>query len=64
MARRDRARTPAADAAGVVAQRLADGLARRDGPVRQRAAGGLRELGAATGLVGIGHEPGSPDQGV
>jgi hypothetical protein len=105
MARRDRARTPAADAAGAVAQRLADGLARRDGPVRQRAAGGLRELGAvdravysavattptpsldeplrrlsnaannsrlwgnnhwilATGLVGIGHEPGSPDQGV
>ena len=46
MARRDSAHTPAADAAGVVAQRLADGLARRGGPVRRRAAGGLRELGA------------------
>jgi membrane-associated phospholipid phosphatase len=51
MARRDRAGTPAADAAGVVAQRLADGLARRDGPVRQRAAGGLRELGAVDRAV-------------
>ena len=46
MARRDSAREPAAGAAGAVAQRLADGLARRGGPVRQWAAGGLCELGA------------------
>jgi membrane-associated phospholipid phosphatase len=46
MARRDSARTPAVLAAGGVAQRLADGLARRGGPVRRRAAGRLRELGA------------------
>ena len=46
MARRDSAREPAAGAAGTVAQWLADGLARRGGPVRHRAAGGLGELGA------------------
>src|SRR5580693_5668985 len=46
MARRDSARTPAGGAAGVVAQRLAEELARQGGPVRQRAARGLRELGA------------------
>ncbi|HJY56444.1 MAG TPA: hypothetical protein VJ418_08685, partial [Streptosporangiaceae bacterium] len=46
MARRDSARTPAAGAAGVVAQRLADKLARRGGPVRQRPASRLRELSA------------------
>ena len=46
MARRDSVRTPAAGAAGVVAQRLADQLARRGGPVRQRPASGLRELSA------------------
>jgi hypothetical protein len=46
MARRDSARTPAAGAAGVVAQRLADQLARRGGPVRPRPASGLRELSA------------------
>ena len=38
MARRDSARTPAAGAAEVVAQRLADKLARQGGPARQRAA--------------------------
>jgi membrane-associated phospholipid phosphatase len=43
---RDSARSRAAGATGAVAQRLADGLARGDGPVRRRAAGGLRELGA------------------
>ncbi len=47
MVRRGIARAPAADAAaGAVAQRLADGLAHQGGPVRQRVAGGLRELGA------------------
>jgi membrane-associated phospholipid phosphatase len=46
MARRDKARTPAGDTAEAVARRLADELTRRGGPVRQRAAGGLRELGA------------------
>jgi len=51
MARRDSARTPAAGAAGVAAQRLADGLARRGGPARRRAAGGLRELGAVDRAV-------------
>ena len=45
MARRDSARTPAA-AAGAASRRLADELARRGGPGRQRAARGLRELGA------------------
>jgi membrane-associated phospholipid phosphatase len=51
MARRDSARTPAAGAAGVAVQRLADGLARRGGPARRRAAGGLRELGAVDRTV-------------
>jgi membrane-associated phospholipid phosphatase len=51
MARRDRGRPPAADAVGVVAQRLADSLARRGGPVRRRAAGRLRELGAVDRAV-------------
>ena len=46
MARRDSATTPAAGAAGVVAQRLADKLARQGGPARQRPASGLRELSA------------------
>jgi membrane-associated phospholipid phosphatase len=35
----------------VVAQRLADGLARRGGPVRRRTAAGLRELGAVDRAV-------------
>ena len=46
MARGNSARTPAAGAAGVVAQRFADKLARQGGPVRQRPASGLRELSA------------------
>jgi hypothetical protein len=46
MARRDNAREPAAGAVATAAQRLATGLARRDGPVGRRAAQGLRELGA------------------
>ena len=46
MARGNSARTPAAGAAGVVAQRFADKLARQGGPVRQRPASGLRELNA------------------
>ncbi len=51
MARRDSARDPAAGVAGAAAQWLADGLARRGGPVRQWAAGGLRELGAVDRAV-------------
>jgi len=51
VARRDKARTPAVGAAGAVAQRLADGLARSGGPVRRRAAEGLRELGAVDRAV-------------
>ena len=43
---RHKAAVPAAGAAGAVAQRLADELVRQGGPVRQRAARGLRELGA------------------
>jgi membrane-associated phospholipid phosphatase len=46
MARRDNARELAASTAGVAAQQLADELVRQGGPVRQRAAEGLRELGA------------------
>lgn len=46
MARRDSVREPGAGTVGTAAQRLATGLVRRDGPVRQRAARGLRELGA------------------
>ena len=45
-ARGDSATTPAAGAAGVVAQRFADKLGRQGGPVRQRPASGLRELSA------------------
>ncbi len=48
MARRDSASAaaaPAVGAAGAAAQRLADELARRGGPVRQQAARGLCELG-------------------
>ena len=51
MARGDSARTPAAGAAGPAARRLADELPRRGGPVRQRLAGGLRELGAVDRAV-------------
>jgi membrane-associated phospholipid phosphatase len=51
MTRRDSARLPAAGAVGVVAQRLADELAQSGGPVRRRAAGGLRELGAVDRAV-------------
>jgi membrane-associated phospholipid phosphatase len=51
MARRDSAREPAAGIAGAAGQWLADGLARRGGPVRQRAARGLRELGAVDRAV-------------
>jgi membrane-associated phospholipid phosphatase len=49
MARRDSGRAaagPAAGAAGAVARQLADEFARGGGPGRQRAARGLRELGA------------------
>ena len=46
MARRDNAAVPAAGVAGAAAQQLADELVREGGPVRQRAAEGLRELGA------------------
>jgi membrane-associated phospholipid phosphatase len=46
MTRRDNVREPAVGAVATAAQRLAAGLARQDGPGRQRAAGGLRELGA------------------
>jgi len=45
-ARPDSSREPAAGASVPVTQRLADQLARRSGPVRQRAAAGLHELGA------------------
>src|SRR6516165_11081680 len=51
MARRDRAREPAAGAADAAALQLADELARQGGPVRQRAAQGLRELGAVDRAV-------------
>jgi membrane-associated phospholipid phosphatase len=46
MARRDSARKPTVGAAEPAAQRLADELMRRGGPVRQQAARGMRELGA------------------
>jgi membrane-associated phospholipid phosphatase len=49
--RLDSARAPAAGAAGVAAQRLADRLARGGGPVRGRAAEELRELGAVDRAV-------------
>jgi membrane-associated phospholipid phosphatase len=51
MARGDSAREPTAGIAGVVARQLADGLAQRGGPVRRRAARGLRELGAVDQAV-------------
>jgi membrane-associated phospholipid phosphatase len=43
---RDSSPEPAAGASVAATQQLADELARRGGPVRQRAAAGLRELGA------------------
>jgi len=43
---RDSSREPAAGASVAVTQQVADELARRGGPVRQRAAAALRELGA------------------
>src|SRR5215469_9384033 len=46
MARRDNAAALAAGTAGAAAQQLADQLVRQGGPVRQRAAEELRELGA------------------
>jgi len=46
MARRDAARESPADAAGALAQRLADKLAQLCGPIRRQAGEGLRELGA------------------
>jgi len=46
MARRDNVVAPAAGTAGVAARQLADELVRQGGPVGQRAAEGLRELGA------------------
>jgi membrane-associated phospholipid phosphatase len=46
MARRDNATAPAAGTAGAAAQQLADELVRQGGPARERAARGLRELGA------------------
>lgn len=54
MARRGRTRAaagPAAGAAGAAARQLADELARHGGPGRQRAARGLRELGAVDRAV-------------
>jgi undecaprenyl-diphosphatase len=51
MARRDKAQAQAPGTAGAVAQRLADGLMRQGGPVRQRAAGALRDLGAVDRAV-------------
>ena len=44
--KRDSLRDPSASAADAAAEQLAKGLARRDGPVRLRAARRLRELGA------------------
>ena len=46
MARQGAARKPPAGAAEVLAERLADWLARLDGPTRRKVAEGLRELGA------------------
>ncbi len=46
MAKRDSVRKPSAGAAGAAAEQLAEGLTRRGGLVRWRAARGLRELGA------------------
>ena len=44
--KRDSLREPSAGAANTAAEQLAEGLARRGGPVRRRAARGLHELGA------------------
>ena len=49
--KRDSLRDPSAATADAAAQQLAKGLARRDGPVRQHAARGLRELGAVDRAV-------------
>jgi undecaprenyl-diphosphatase len=48
---RDSSREPAAGVSVAAIQQLADELARRGGPVRQRAAAGLRELGAVDRAV-------------
>jgi membrane-associated phospholipid phosphatase len=50
-ARPDDSGEPAASGLGTVARRLADALARRGGPLRQRAAAGLRELDAVDRAV-------------
>ena len=47
----DSSREPAAGVAGTLWRRLADELARRGGPVRERAAAGLRELDAVDRAV-------------
>ena len=47
----DSSREPAAGVAGTLSRRLADELARRGGPVRERAAAGLRELDAVDRAV-------------
>ena len=49
--RRDSSREPAAGASVAATQWLADELAQRGGPVRQRAAAALRELGAVDRAV-------------
>ena len=51
MARRDSVREPAAGAAELAEERLADELARGGGPARQRFARRLRELGAVDKAV-------------
>jgi undecaprenyl-diphosphatase len=51
MARRDSVREPAAGAAELAEERLADELARGGGPARQRIARRLRELGAVDKAV-------------
>src|SRR5579872_3231285 len=51
MAREDSVREPAAGATEAVTRRLADELAQRGGPVRQRIASMLRELGAVDRAV-------------
>ncbi|MGH2408410.1 MAG: hypothetical protein ACRDF7_10080, partial [Candidatus Limnocylindrales bacterium] len=49
--KRDGLREPSAGAAEAAAEQLAEGLARRGGPVRRLAARGLRELGAVDRAV-------------
>ena len=51
MARRDSVLESSAGAAGAAARQLADEFARRGGPLRRRAASGLRELGAVDRAV-------------